>query len=103
MEMLLGRGCRRHALSRLLVPGGSGDVVWIAAGQVECSERKCYERSDHWMGSSSPRQSHVHLLASQAQFYLGAASGVEPFPMVLCNANAIYMCYKSQEQIGRVA
>lgn len=100
MEMLLGKGCRRRAPSGLLVPGGSGDAVRIAADQAEHS--KHYERSDHPMGSPSPGQSHGHL-ASQDQPFSGTASRVEPSPVALCNANAIYMCYKSQEQIGRVA
>lgn len=101
METLLGRGCRRQVSSRLLVLGRSGDVVQIAAGQVECS--KCYKRLDCPMGSSSPGQSHGHLLASKAQPCLGTASRVKPSPVALRNANAIYMCYKSPEQIGRVA
>lgn len=80
MAMLLGRRCR-CALSRLLFPDGSADVVWIAAGQAECSKR--YERLDHRMGSPSPMHSHGHLLASLVQPYLGTASRVEP-PLFIC-------------------
>lgn len=96
MEMLLGRGCRRLGLSRLLVPGRSEDLVRIVAGQVECNN---YKKLDHRRGSPSPRQSHGHFLASQAQPYSGTANGAEPSPGALGNGIAIYMCYRSQEQI----
>lgn len=53
------------------------------------------------VGSPSHGQSHGRLLASAAQPFSGTASGA--IPRALCNAPAIYMCYKSQEQIGQVA
>jgi len=95
MEMLLGRGCRRRALSRPLVLGGSGDVGQIAAGK--------WNAANAMRDGTIPWVLHGYLLASQAQPCSGTTSRVEPAPVALCNANAIYMCYKSQEQIGQVA
>lgn len=52
-------------------------------------------------GRSQPRAKQWSSSGQPAQPFSGTESGATP--RALCNAPSIYMCYKSQEQIGQVA